>query len=137
MTDPVFREATVDITDYPDAVPSSFFADLEVDGSGHAVLLTSEAPDTKVLAWLQRQLESWSIVSGEKGPLANNTQRLTMLVRVGVPPATMPVLGNKRMLSHAHNGSLIVMDIVPSKAASESRLPVMIGGMIVSHGSSE
>jgi hypothetical protein len=130
VTDPVFREATVDMRAFPKTVPFTFWAIFELNAQGRATVIETEDSDGELLSWLQTQLDAWSIVPGDRGPLAKDTQRFVMLVRVNARNTKYPT--RKWMLkSQITDSPVIIVDISPDEP-SRSQLPVMIGGMIAS-----
>src|SRR5262249_10476034 len=82
MTEPVFREATVDMSTFPKTIPTVFWASVELDADGKASVIETDESSGELRAWFQKQLDGWLIIPGDRGPLASSTQQLAMLVRV-------------------------------------------------------
>jgi hypothetical protein len=130
LTDPIFREATVDMNSFPATVPFAFCATVDLSSHGQATIIESGELDSQVSTWLQKQVNEWSIVPGDRGPLAQDIQRFTMLVRINGRDTKYST--RKWMLkSNSIDSPLIVVDIAPV-GSSHAKLPVTIGGMLAS-----
>jgi hypothetical protein len=134
ITDPFFSEATVDIKSYPRSSPSIFWATLELNSKGHATLVRGEGGDIDVqlLGWLQEQLDTWTIVPGARGPLARDTQKFVMMIKIGAATGhSHPDLSVLKL--HSGHEPLIVVDVAdPISVRGSGKVAVMIGGMLAS-----
>ena len=139
ITDPFFSEATVNIKSYPRGSPSTFWATLELNSKGHATIVGEEDghADVQLRGWLQEQLDTWTIVPGARGPLASNTQKFVMIIKIGaVASQSHPDLHMLKLYS-GHK-ALIVVDVVdPTSVRSNGKVAVMIGGMLASQSATQ
>ena len=129
MTDPIFREASVETRTFPETLPFTFLATVELSIAGRAAVVETSSSNAQIGEWLQRQLDKWLIVPGDRGLAAKDAEELTMLVRLHGKLGEIS-RGDWKQLSTAKS-SLLVVDVAPT-TMSGGQSTATIGGMLAS-----
>ena len=129
-TDPSIRETQhTDVTTFPGQLPCIFLATVYIDSDGSAAVKETDN-GTGAAIWLQRQLENWSILPAEHGPLAKGKEKLTLAVVLHKSPNDDQIASQSPLRFHNSELPHMVVEILPSRRSGYSF--VFVGGTLAS-----